>query len=214
MYDINSAVSLWDRLAVTRKPIIMYGMGDGAQKILDVASEKGIKISGFMASDDFVRGHSFAGFEVKKLKFKSLYADTVIDGHRCIILKPQTYMNNSGEAIGECAKFYKIPPERVIVIFDDISLDVGKLRIRRKGSDGGHNGIKSIIQHLGSSDFPRIKIGVGKKPHPEFDLKDWVLGEFSKNDRKALVPALENAASAVSLIMNGETDKAMNLYNS
>lgn len=167
--------------------------------------------SGFLCVDALAEKH---GFEVKKLKFKSLYADTVIDGHRCIILKPQTYMNNSGEAIGECAKFYKIPPERVIVIFDDISLDVGKLRIRRKGSDGGHNGIKSIIQHLGSSDFPRIKIGVGKKPNPEFDLKDWVLGEFSKNDRKALVPALENAASAVSLIMNGETDKAMNLYNS
>lgn len=167
--------------------------------------------SGFLCVDALAEKY---GFEVKKLKFHSLFADTVINGHRCIVLKPQTYMNNSGEAIGECAKFYKIPPEKVIVIFDDISLDVGKLRIRRKGSDGGHNGIKSIINHLGSSDFPRIKIGAGKKPHPDYDLKDWVLGEFSKKEQEALIPALENGASAVSLLLDGETDKAMNLYNS
>lgn len=167
--------------------------------------------SGFLCVDALAEKH---GFEIKKLKFHSLFADTVINGHRCIVLKPQTYMNNSGEAVGECAKFYKIPPEKVIVIFDDISLDVGKLRIRRKGSDGGHNGIKSIIQHLGSSNFPRIKIGAGKKPHPDYDLKDWVLGEFSKDEQKALIPALRNGASAVSLLLDGETDKAMNLYNS
>ena len=166
--------------------------------------------SGFLCVDALAEKH---GFEVKKLKFHSLFVDTVINGHRVIVLKPQTYMNNSGEAIGECAKFYKIPPEKVIVIFDDISLDVGKLRIRRKGSDGGHNGIKSIVNHLGSSDFPRIKIGVGKKPHPDYDLKDWVLGEFSKEDQKVLIPALQNAADAVSLLLDGETDKAMNLYN-
>lgn len=167
--------------------------------------------SGFLCVDALAEKH---GFEVKKLKFHSLFADTVINGHRVIVLKPQTYMNNSGEAVGECAKFYKIPPERVIVIFDDISLDVGKLRIRRKGSDGGHNGIKSIVNHLGSSDFPRIKIGVGKKPHPDYDLKDWVLGEFSKEEQKSLLPALKNAADAVSILLDGETDKAMNLYNS
>ena len=167
--------------------------------------------SGFLCVDALAEKH---GFEVKKLKFHSLFADTVINGHRVIVLKPQTYMNNSGEAVGECAKFYKIPPERVIVIFDDISLDVGKLRIRRKGSDGGHNGIKSIVNHLGSSDFPRIKIGVGKKPHPDYDLKDWVLGEFSKEEQKILISALRNAADAVSLLLDGETDKAMNLYNS
>ena len=166
--------------------------------------------SGFLCVDALAEKH---GFEVKKLKFHSLFADTVINGHRCIVLKPQTDMNNSGEAVGECAKFYKIPPEKVIVIFDDISLDVGKLRIRRKGSDGGHNGIKSIVNHLGSSDFPRIKIGVGKKPHPDYDLKDWVLGEFSKDEQKILIPALRNAADAVSLLLDGETDKAMNLYN-
>ncbi len=167
--------------------------------------------SGFLCVDALAEKY---GFEVKKLKFHSLFCDTVINGHRCIVLKPQTYMNNSGEAVAECARFYKIPPERIIVIFDDISLDVGKMRIRRKGSDGGHNGIKSIINHLGSSDFPRIKIGVGKKPHPDFDLKDWVLGEFSSDDRKVLIPTMRNAADAVSLLLDGETDKAMNLYNS
>ncbi len=166
--------------------------------------------SGFLCVDALAEAQ---GFELKKLKFHSLFADTVINGHRCIVLKPQTYMNNSGEAVGECAKFYKIPPEKVIVIFDDISLDVGKLRIRRKGSDGGHNGIKSIISRLGSSDFPRIKIGVGKKPNPDYDLKDWVLGEFSKDEQNALIPALKKGADAVLLLLDGETDKAMNLYN-
>ena len=166
--------------------------------------------SGFLCVDALAEAQ---GFELKKLKFHSLFADTVINGHRCIVLKPQTYMNNSGEAVGECAKFYKIPPEKVIVIFDDISLDVGKLRIRRKGSDGGHNGIKSIISRLGSSDFPRIKIGVGKKPNPDYDLKDWVLGEFSKDEQNALIPALKKGADAVLLLLDGETDKAMYLYN-
>lgn len=167
--------------------------------------------SGFLCVDELAEKYSI---DIKKLKFKSLCADAVIDGHRCIILKPQTYMNNSGEAIIECAKFYKIPPEKIIVIFDDISLDVGQMRIRRKGSAGSHNGIKSIVNHLGSTEFPRIKIGVGKKPHPEYDLAAWVLGEFSKDDQKNLKPVLNNAVDAISLIMNGEIDKAMNLYNS
>lgn len=117
---------------------------------------------------------------IDRLKFKSLICDTTINGHRCIVMKPQTFMNNSGEAVRECAAFYKIPAEKVIVIYDDISLDVGKLRIRRKGTDGGHNGIKSIIYHLNSDQFPRIKVGCGKKPHPDYDLADWVLSEFKR----------------------------------
>ena len=153
-------------------------------------------------------------FRVDKLKFKSLIADTTINGHRCIVMKPQTYMNNSGEAIRECANFYKIKPENIIVIYDDISLDVGKLRIRRKGTDGGHNGIKSIIYHLNSDQFPRIKVGCGKKPHPEYDLADWVLSEFKKDEQKALESALQNACKAIELLLEKEIDKAMNLYNS
>ena len=154
------------------------------------------------------------GFRIDRLKYKSLMADTNIGGHRCIVMKPQTFMNNSGEAVRECAAFYKIPPEKVIVIYDDISLDVGKLRIRRKGTDGGHNGIKSIIYHLNSDQFPRIKVGVGKKPHPDYDLADWVLSEFKKDEQKALEPALENACKAIELLLENNIDKAMNLYNS
>lgn len=152
-------------------------------------------------------------FRVDKLKFKSLIGDTTINGHRCIIMKPQTYMNNSGEAVRECANFYKIKPENIIVIYDDISLDVGKLRIRRKGTDGGHNGIKSIIYHLNSDQFPRIKVGCGKKPHPDYDLADWVLSEFKKDEQKTLEPALDNACKAIELLLDNQIDKAMNLYN-
>ncbi|MBR4890751.1 MAG: aminoacyl-tRNA hydrolase [Clostridia bacterium] len=153
-------------------------------------------------------------FRVDKLKFKSLIADTIIGGHRLIVMKPQTYMNNSGEAVRECANFYKIKPENIIVIYDDISLDVGKLRIRRKGTDGGHNGIKSIIYHLNSDQFPRIKVGCGKKPHPDYNLADWVLSDFTKDEQKALEPALENACKAIELLLDNQTEKAMNLYNS
>ena len=126
---------------------------------------------------------------------------------------PQTFMNNSGEAIGQAAKFYKIPPQRIIVFSDDISLDVGRIRVRRKGSAGGHNGLKSIIAHLGSEDFPRVKIGVGKKPNAQTDLADWVLGRFPKESEEELRTALEHACEAARLIISGETDRAMNLYN-
>lgn len=153
-------------------------------------------------------------FRVDKLKFKSLIADTTINGHRCIVMKPQTYMNNSGEAVRECASFYKIPPERIIVISDDTSLDIGKMRIKRKGSDGGQKGLRSIIYHMNSDNFPRVKIGVGKKPHPDYDMGDWVLSEFKKDEQKVLEPVLENACKALELMLDNQIDKAMNLYNS
>ena len=153
-------------------------------------------------------------FRVDKLKFKSLIADTTINGHRCIVMKPQTYMNNSGEAVRECASFYKIPPERIIVISDDTSLDIGKMRIKRKGSDGGQKGLRSIIYHMNSDNFPRVKIGVGKKPHPDYDMADWVLSEFKKDEQKVLEPVLENTCKALELMLDNQIDKAMNLYNS
>lgn len=152
--------------------------------------------------------------DIKKLKHHSLVSDVNINGKRCLIMKPQTMMNNSGEAVGEAARFYKIPPENIIIVYDDISLDVGQTRIRRKGSAGGHNGIKSIISHLGSENFPRIKVGVGKKPNPEYDLVSWVLGKFPKEQEKDLKSALENSVSALKLMIDGNIDKAMNLYNS
>ena len=151
--------------------------------------------------------------EIKRLKFHALTCDAEIEGKKCLLMKPQTFMNNSGEAIGEAAKFYKIPPQNIIVLSDDISLDVGKIRIRRKGSAGGHNGLKSIIAHLGSEDFPRVKIGVGKKTNAYMDLADWVLGRFPKELEPQLKEALENADGAISLIVQDKFDRAMNLYN-
>lgn len=149
------------------------------------------------------------GFTTDRMKYKSVCADVMINGHRCLVMRPQTYMNNSGEAIKEAASFYKIPPERCIVIFDDIDIALGALRIKRKGSAGTHNGIKSIIAHLNSDNFPRIKIGVGSKPHPDYDLKDYVLGSFSKQEQETLKKTMEKACDAVSLIVGGDVDKAM-----
>lgn len=151
--------------------------------------------------------------DIKKLKYKALIGDTVISGHRCLLVKPQTFMNNSGEAVREIAQFYKIPPEKIIVIFDDISLPCGKLRIRRKGTDGGHNGIKSIIYHLNSDNFPRIKVGVGAKPHPEYNLADWVLSTFKKDEMEELKKAITKATEVLPFILDGEIDKAMNKAN-
>mgnify|MGYP002658840326 FL=1 len=151
--------------------------------------------------------------EINNLKNNALVADVVINNHRCLLVKPQTFMNNSGTAVRDIAKFYKIPPEKIVVIFDDISLPCGKLRIRRKGTDGGHNGIKSIIYHLNSDQFPRIKIGVGAKPNPEYDLADWVLSKFSKDDTEQLKSAITKATEVLPFILDGEIDKAMNKAN-
>lgn len=152
--------------------------------------------------------------KISKIQFKSVTASIDIGGHKCLLMKPQTFMNNSGEAVKQAAAFYKIPPEKIIVVFDDISLPCGKLRIRRKGSAGGHNGIKSIIYHLNSDNFPRVKLGVGEKPHPEYDLADWVLSNFKKDEIPALREAAEKACDAVELIVKGDTDKAMSNFNS
>ncbi len=151
--------------------------------------------------------------DIKKLKYKALIGDTVISGHRCLLVKPQTFMNNSGEAVREISQFYKIPPEKIIVIFDDISLPCGKLRIRRKGTDGGHNGIKSIIYHLNSDNFPRIKVGVGAKPHPDYNLADWVLSTFKKDEMEELKKAITKATEVLPYMLDGEIDKAMNKAN-
>ena len=149
------------------------------------------------------------GFTTDRIKYKSVCADVMIKGHRCLVMRPQTYMNNSGEAIREAASFYKIPPERCIIIFDDIDISLGALRVKRKGSAGTHNGIKSIIYHLNSDNFPRIKIGVGSKPHPDYDLKDYVLSSFSKQEQETLKKTMEKACDAVELIVGGDVDKAM-----
>jgi len=151
--------------------------------------------------------------KIDRVKFKALVGECMSGGKRTLLMLPQTFMNNSGEAVAEAANFYKIPPENITVIYDDISLDVGRLRIRKKGSDGGHNGIKSIISHLGSDAFPRIKVGVGAKPYADMDLADWVLSKFTDAEQKTLFAEFDKVLSASELISSGKIADAMNLYN-
>ena len=153
------------------------------------------------------------GVKVNRVKFKSSVGEAVISGKRCLLMKPSTYMNLSGQAVIEAMRFYKIPPERTVIIFDDISLDVGCMRVRRKGSDGGQKGMQNIIYLSGSQDFPRVKVGIGKKPHPDYDLKDWVLSRFTESDAKLIKALLPNVKSAVELIVADNIDEAMNRYN-
>ena len=151
--------------------------------------------------------------KVDKLKFQGLYNQVNYNGRKVFLLKPQTYMNLSGKSVLQLSAYFNIPPARIIVLFDDISLEPGRLRIRPDGSAGGHNGIKSIIQELGSQDFPRVKIGVGAKPHPEYDLADWVLSTFTAQEEKALAPAIDKAADAALCIMEKGIAEASNRYS-
>lgn len=165
---------------------------------------------GFIAIDKLAEIY---GCKINKLKFKSLIGICSIDGKKVLLMKPQTYMNNSGQAVVEAMQFYKIPAENVLIIFDDISLDVGKMRIRRKGSDGGQKGMRSIIYLSGQDTFPRIKMGIGAKPNPNWDLADWVLSSFSSDEQKILAEKTKDAAEASRLIINGKIAEAMNKYN-
>ena len=153
------------------------------------------------------------GCKVDKLKFQGLYCQVNDRGRKFFLLKPQTYMNLSGRSVLQLSAYFNIPPQRIIVLFDDISLEPGRLRIRADGSAGGHNGIKSIIQEVGSQAFPRVKIGVGAKPHPDFDLADWVLSTFDPQEEKALGPAIDRAADAALCIMEKGIAEASNRYS-
>jgi PTH1 family peptidyl-tRNA hydrolase len=166
--------------------------------------------AGFMAADLLAEKYDCT---LSRNKFDAIYGDTEIGGHRVIIAKPQTYMNLSGKAVVAISQFYKIPLSNIIVMFDDISLDVGKIRIRRKGSAGGHNGIKDIIELTGTEDIMRIKIGVGAKAHPDSDLKDHVLGGIPDEQLKNFEVSLKNAVSAVGEILSRGVDSAMNKYS-
>ena len=152
------------------------------------------------------------GCKVDKAKFQGMYGQVTHKGRKLLLLKPLTYMNLSGRSVLQLSAFFHVPPQNIIVLFDDISLEPGRLRIRKDGSAGGHNGIKSIIAELGSQDFPRVKIGVGAKPHPDFDLADWVLSAFSAQEEKALQPALERAADAALAIVELGIPEASNRY--
>ena len=165
---------------------------------------------GFMVADEVGERQRAP---IQKVKFKALTNVLTISGEKVLVMKPTTYMNLSGEAVRQAVDFYKVAPDHVLVISDDTSLAVGRLRIRKSGSAGGHNGLKSIIQHLGSDQFPRIKVGVGEKPHPDYDLADWVLGKFVGEDKKTIDTAVKRAADAVECIIADGCDKAMNRFN-
>lgn len=166
--------------------------------------------AGFMALSLLA---SRCGARIDRLKFRSCLGEGMLSGRRTLLLAPSTFMNNSGEAVRDAMQFYKLPPERVLILLDDISLPVGRVRIRRKGSDGGQNGMKNIIYLTGSDQFPRIKIGIGNKPHPDYDLADWVLSRFTESEKAPLSEALAHAADAVPLIIDGQIDEAMNRFN-
>lgn len=166
--------------------------------------------AGFLTCDALAKK---LGVNVNRARFKALTATCDIGGESVMLMKPQTYMNNSGEAAAEAARFYKIPPEHVIVVSDEVSLPVGRLRIRQKGSAGGHNGLKSIIAQLGSDQFPRIRLGVGAPPHPEYDMADWVLSVFRDQDAADIADAAKRAAEAVECYITEGPERAMNRFN-
>ena len=151
--------------------------------------------------------------ELNKKQFKALTGVGTIAGKKVLLLFPQTFMNNSGEAVQAAMAFYKLTPNRLLVLSDDISLDVGGVRVRKKGSDGGQKGLRSIIAHVGTDEFARVRVGVGKKPHPAYDLADWVLSKFKKEEQPAMEQAYENAAKAAELIVDGRIDEAMNKFS-
>ncbi len=151
--------------------------------------------------------------QVNRVKFQGLTATAEYQGHKLVLLKPTTYMNLSGQSISAAAKYYKIPAGRILVMLDDVSLEPGRLRVRKSGSAGGHNGLKSIISSLGSQEFPRIRIGVGEKPHPDYDLADWVLSTFPYNQREEMAEAYRRAAEAACVIVTDGCDTAMNRFN-
>ncbi len=165
---------------------------------------------GFLAADLLAEKKSE---KFDRLKFKALTGTVELGGERVLVMKPQTYMNLSGEAVGEAVRFYKIPPERVLVISDDVSLPLGKMRIRANGSAGGHNGLKNIIQHLGTDAFPRIKVGVGAPAHPEHEMVDWVIGNFTPAEKKVVSEAVGKAADAVECLIEKGVSEAQNKFN-
>ena len=207
---MDKLFSLFKQIETEKAPaapidFVVVGLGNPGDKYRYTRHNTGFLALSYMAQK--------LNFEISKARFNALCGEAMLGTHRTLFLLPQTFMNNSGEAVRPAMDFYKIPVERVLVVYDDISLPCGKLRIRPSGSAGGHNGIKSIIEHTGSENFPRIKIGVGEKPHPEMDLADWVLSGFSQEERAVLFEKFDKAYQAATLIADGKINEAMNSCN-
>ena len=208
---MDKLFSLFKQIETEKAPaapidFMVVGLGNPGDKYRYTRHNTGFLALSYMAQK--------LNFDISKARFNALCGEAMLGTHRTLFLLPQTFMNNSGEAVRPAMDFYKIPVERVLVVYDDISLPCGKLRIRPSGSAGGHNGIKSIIEHTGSENFPRIKIGVGEKPHPEMDLADWVLSGFSQEERAVLFEKFDKAYQAATLIADGKINEAMNRCNS
>ena len=184
---------------------LVVGLGNPGQKYANTRHNMGFLTVDLLAEK--------AGVKLNKVKFKSAYNILNFAGCKCLVMKPQTYMNLSGEAVREAVQFYKVPADHVLVIYDDVSLPVGKLRVRPTGSAGGHNGIKNIIAHLGTQDFPRVKIGTGAPAGGGADMIDWVIGEPSKAEKKVLLESFERAIDAAACIIEYGCQKAMNDFN-
>ena len=197
---------MWIRRKIEAKErFLVVGLGNPGSRYENTRHNVGFRTADLLAERCHV--------SIRKLKFKSLYAETMLGGKPVILLKPQTYMNLSGEAVREAAHYYQIPLERILVITDDTSLEPGRLRIRRKGSAGGHNGLKNIIACMGGDGFPRVKIGVGAPPHPEYDWADWVLGTFPEKEKITMETALSIAADAGEVFIEMGVEEAMNRFN-
>lgn len=205
IFDLFKQISSTDSARTAPVKFIVAGLGNPGAQYADTRHN-----AGFL-SVDYIADKK--GIKIDRAKFSALVATVEIGGIGVLLMKPQTFMNLSGEAIGEATRFYKLAPENVIVISDDISLDVGRLRVRRKGSDGGHNGLKSISAHLSSNNYPRIKVGVGQKPHADYELADWVLSSFSKEDKEKLAEAYPKILVGIEKIVSGDVDGAMQICN-
>ena len=185
---------------------IIVGLGNPGDKYASTRHN-----AGFMMMDYVSEKCSLA---VNRSKFRALVGEATIAGKRVLLMKPQTFMNLSGEAVREAAAFYKIEPQNIIVLSDDVNLDVGRMRVRKSGSDGGQKGLRSIIECIGSDNFPRVRFGVGKKPHPDYDMADWVLGNLSPEDKKALSECFASAFDGIEKVILGDLDGAMQICNS
>ena len=207
IFDIFKKIET-ERKVQVQNPIthIVVGLGNPGDKYFYTRHN-----AGFLAMDYVSQK---CGVTVNRSKFHALVGEGMIAGKRVLLMKPQTMMNASGDAVSEAAAFYKIPIENIIVMSDDVNLDVGKMRVRKNGSDGGQRGLRSIINRMGSDNFPRLRFGVGKKPHPDYDLADWVLGNFSEENKKMLFECFESAYSGLEKLVQGDADAAMQICNS
>ena len=205
IFDLFKKIEKQDGAALGAPTHLVVGLGNPGAEYVKTRHN-----AGFLAIEHLA---ARVGARIDRARFKALTGEGTLGGMRVLFLKPQTFMNLSGEAVREAAAFYHIKPANIIVIYDDVTLDVGRLRVRGKGSDGGHNGMKSIIYQLNSNEFPRVRIGVGKKPHPEYDLASWVLSAFPEAELSMLTQAFDRVEKGVELLVKGDLSAAMQTLN-